>query len=76
MPTNHVGIMKANEEYIPWDILQPQLHALESALHNNEVGLLRKIIKTLVTGYAPSGEIVDWIYMAQEAEALAQRRVD
>ena len=71
MPTNHLGIMKAHEEYIPWVTLQPQIRALEQALYNNDVGMLRKIMKTLVTGYAPNSEIVDWVYLKQEAEASA-----
>jgi len=71
MPTNHSGIMKANEEYIRWGILEPQVRSLEVALQVNDVGAVRRMMQNLVTGYAPNSEIVDWIYMAQEAEALA-----
>ena len=74
MPTNHQGIMKAHEEYIPWESLQPQIHALELALDKNDVGVLRQIMKNLVTGYVPNGEIVDWVFMAQEVEALSHGR--
>ncbi|WP_206538086.1 polysaccharide biosynthesis protein [Rhodoferax saidenbachensis] len=71
MPTNHPGIMKASEEYISWEILEPHIHSLEAALQINDVGVVRQMMQSLVTGYIPAGEIVDWIYMAQEAEALA-----
>lgn len=73
MPTNHPGIMKASEEYIPWDMLEPHIRALEVALQINDVGVVRLIMQSLVTGYVPTGEIVDWVYMAQEAEALTTR---
>jgi FlaA1/EpsC-like NDP-sugar epimerase len=73
MSTNHPGIMKASEEYIFWDALEPHIHALEAALQINDVGVVRQMMQNLVTGYIPTGEIVDWVYMAQEAEALALR---
>lgn len=69
MSTNHPGIMKANEEYIPWDRLEPHIRAMEAALQINDVGVVRQMMQNLVTGYVPTGEIVDWVYMAQEAEA-------
>jgi hypothetical protein len=34
---------------------------------NAAVGLLQQ----LVSGYQPSGEVVDWVHLAQEREALA-----
>jgi hypothetical protein len=35
------------------------------------VGLIRLMMEKLVTGYTPSDEIVDWVYLEQEAEAQA-----
>jgi hypothetical protein len=32
------------------------------------VGTIRLMMKQLVTGYTPSDEIVDWVYLKQEAE--------
>ena len=31
--------------------------------------VIRLMLQKLVPGYTPSDEIVDWVYMAQEAEA-------
>lgn len=68
-PTSHSRIMKAHEEFISWADLEGKLNALEMALNVNDVGVVRLMMQQLVTGYTPSGEIVDWVHMEQEAEA-------
>jgi FlaA1/EpsC-like NDP-sugar epimerase len=68
-PTSHSRIMKAHEEFIPWAELEDKLNALEMALNVNDVGVIRLMMQQLVPGYTPSDEIVDWVYLAQEAEA-------
>ena len=70
-PTSHSRIMKAHEEFIPWAELEGQLRSLEMALNVNDVGVIRLMMEKLVTGYTPSDEIVDWVYLEQEAEAQA-----
>jgi FlaA1/EpsC-like NDP-sugar epimerase len=70
-PTSHSQIMKAHEEFIPWSELEEKLKALEMALNVNDVGIIRLMMEKLVTGYTPSDEIVDWVYLEQEAEAQA-----
>lgn len=70
-PTSHPRIMKAHEDFLPWIELEQKLNALELALNVNDVGVVRLLLKQLVSGYTPSGEIVDWVHLAQEAEASA-----
>ncbi len=70
-PTSHLRIMKAHEEYIPWAELERKLKSLEMALNMNDVGVIRLMMDKLVAGYTPSDEIVDWVYLAQAAEAKA-----
>ena len=70
-PTAHSRIMKAHEEFIPWVDLESKLNALEMALNVNDVSVIRLMMQQLVTGYTPSDEIVDWVYLQQEAEAQA-----
>lgn len=67
--TSHSRIMKAHEDYIVWNDLEPKLQAMEMALNVNDVSVIRLMMEQLVSGYAPTGEIVDWVYLAQEAEA-------
>jgi FlaA1/EpsC-like NDP-sugar epimerase len=67
--TSHPRIMKAQEEFIPWSELEGQLRSLEMALSVNDVSVIRLLMQKLVIGYTPSYEIVDWVYLEQEAEA-------
>lgn len=71
-PTQHPRIMKAHEEFIPWAEFEPKLAALELALNVNDVGAVRLMLQQLVAGYSPSDDIVDWVYLEQEAMAQAQ----
>ncbi|TLS19643.1 MAG: polysaccharide biosynthesis protein [Betaproteobacteria bacterium] len=70
-PTVHPRIMKAHEEFIPWAEFEAKLTALEMALNVNDVGVIRVMMQQLVSGYIPSDDIVDWVYLEQEAEAQA-----
>ena len=68
-PTSHPRIMKAHEDFIPWAELEDRLKSLEIALGVNDVSIIRLMMAKLVSGYTPSAEIVDWVFMEQEAEA-------
>lgn len=70
-PTVHPRIMKAHEEFLPWAEFEAKLTALEMALNVNDVGVIRLMMQQLVVGYIPSDDIVDWVYLEQEAEAQA-----
>jgi FlaA1/EpsC-like NDP-sugar epimerase len=70
-PTSHSRIMKTHEEFVPWADLEAKLKALEMALNVNDVGVIRLMMQQLVNGYTPSDQIVDWVYLEQEAEAQA-----
>ena len=66
LPTTHPRIMKAHEVFLPWDELQGKLNVLTSALDVNNVPLIRSLLKELVPGYQPEGEVVDWVWMENE----------
>ena len=70
-PTQHPRIMKAHEQYLSWAQLQGKLNALSIAMSVNDVPVIRAQLQELVSGYQPSGEVVDWVHMALEREALA-----
>ncbi len=63
MPTSHPRIMKAHEDFLPWDELQAKLGGLRLALDANDVPLISSLLKDLVPGYQPDGEVVDWVWM-------------
>jgi len=66
--TLHPRIMRAQEEFISWDIFEARLSALEVALNANDVGVIHLMMQQLVAGYVPSDEIVDWVYLEQESK--------
>jgi len=71
-PTSHERIMKAHEEFTPWEELESKLNSLQMALNLNEVSVIRLMMKQLILGYTPIDEIVDWIYLEREAEERRQ----
>ena len=63
--THHPRIMKASEEYLPWDELKPWLSNLKSAAHNSDVLMIRTLFKNLIPEYMPEKKIADWVYNEQ-----------
>ena len=72
-PTQHARIMKAHEDFLPWNKLHEKLNALSMAISVNDVPVIRGLLQQLVLGYQPSGEVVDWVHMALEREALVKK---
>ena len=70
-PTAHPRIMKAIEEFIPWEDLEVQLNELTLALKINDVGVTRQMMQQLVPGYRPIDEIVDWVYLEKDGMSKA-----
>lgn len=60
--TCHSMIMSANEDYLPWDIVKVKLSELLGAIDSGDFSLIRTLLRELVSGYTPEGEIVDWFY--------------
>ena len=72
-PTTHSGIIKANEDFIPWAELETSLNSLETLLSVNDVSAIRLMMQKLVAGYTPIHDIVDWVYLEKEAKARVLR---
>ena len=60
--TEHPMIMRANEDHLSWDDFKAVLSELLQALEQDDYGCVRKLLRQTVSGYAPEGEIVDWIH--------------
>ena len=69
LPTSHARIMKAHENFLPWTELQSKLAALGVALDANDVPLIRTLLKELVPGYQPDGDVVDWVWTENASKA-------
>ena len=60
--TEHPMIMSASEDYLPWEVMKVLLTRLLTAVNNDDYTTVRQLLRETVSGYAPDGEIVDWIY--------------
>jgi FlaA1/EpsC-like NDP-sugar epimerase len=67
-PTSHPRIMRARENFLAWERLDPQWQQLQQALASHDMAQIRLGLQALVAGYVPSDEIVDWIHLEQAAE--------
>lgn len=63
--TQHPRIMKAREHYLSWVKLQDKLQELSLAMGSNDVMMIRHLLQQIVSGYQPSGEVVDWVHIEQ-----------
>ena len=61
-------IMCANEDMLSWDELKQRLSQLLDAVDKDDYVRVRQLLRETVSGYAPEGEIVDWIYQQRRAE--------
>ncbi|MCE1049971.1 polysaccharide biosynthesis protein [Pseudomonas alloputida] len=68
-PTVHPMIMVANEDYVTWDVLRERIAVLLNAVAVDDFGRIRQLLRELVNGYVPEGEIVDWIYQQQRQDS-------
>jgi FlaA1/EpsC-like NDP-sugar epimerase len=66
--TQHPMIMTANEDHIGWEVLKAKLSELLSAVDRDDYTRVRQLLRDTVSGYAPEGEIVDWIYQQRRLE--------
>ncbi|CAN7498337.1 polysaccharide biosynthesis protein [Acidovorax sp. LjRoot129] len=53
LPTAHPRILRAREEYRPWDELQASLKALRQAAQAGDHGAMTAMLRQLVPGYQP-----------------------
>jgi FlaA1/EpsC-like NDP-sugar epimerase len=65
-PTQHPRIMQAHEEFMDWKPLQNQLYSINQAIDAHDVHHIRSLLQALVKGYMPTGDLVDWVHMAQD----------
>ena len=67
-PTEHPMIMRADEEHLSWDALKKLLDELLAAVKRDDYERVRQLLREAVSGYAPEGEIVDWIHLQRRIE--------
>ena len=54
--------MKAREDMLAWDELQPHLQILQRAIRHNDIVAIHQTLQILVAGYRSEQKIVDLLY--------------
>lgn len=72
--TEHPKIMRAEEDYLPWDVLEQMLSRLLLACQNLDLPSIRNILMQAVDGFEPSSLSDDlmWAESAIDAEPADQ----
>ena len=60
---------------MPADAFEVLMAKLENALQSNDACAIRDYLAEAVSGYAPTGEIVDWVEMQQRSNTPDALRV-
>ena len=64
--TKHSRILKAQEDFLPYEVLIKYLEQIESAEHIGGVLALKEILKEVVSGYVPEEEIIDVLHLQKQ----------
>jgi FlaA1/EpsC-like NDP-sugar epimerase len=56
-PTDHPGILRANEEFTPWEQLERIIQRFEAAIDRHDVSEVRSLLEATVRGYAPKANV-------------------
>lgn len=60
--TQHPKILRAQDDFIPWQQLESKLNILMTALNHSNVEVVIALLRELVIDYQPTGDIVDWVF--------------
>jgi FlaA1/EpsC-like NDP-sugar epimerase len=59
VPTIHPRILKAHEDFVPWEELRTDIEQLEQAIAANDTATLRAILLKRVSGFTPDAQDSD-----------------
>ena len=62
--TAHPQILRAREEYMPWENLKNEISVIENCVRESDIVELRTVLSRIVNGYVPNKQIVDWTYIS------------
>ena len=64
-PTLHPKIQRAQDPFIAWNELEADLENFAVLISQNNIEVIVSLLRKLVVGYEPSGDLVDWIFSEQ-----------
>src|SRR5690606_20497335 len=60
--TDHPGIMRAEEDFLPWNELESLLNQLATACERLDCTKAREVLLSAVAGYSPTNEVEDLVW--------------
>ncbi len=75
-PTSHPRIMKANEKFVPFDLLRNQLSKMFASLDAHDVVAARSKLAEIVPDYRPADRLVDWVLVASDMAARNEAAIE
>jgi FlaA1/EpsC-like NDP-sugar epimerase len=73
--TTHERIMTAHENKLTWSELEKILNALDEACHNFEHERIREVLLKAPTGFAPTDEICDLVWLERQLESSEKAEI-
>ena len=67
--TEHPKIMRAEEETLPWDVLEGLLNKLDLACMQGDLKEVRSLLMQAVDGFEPKEEVVDLLWGSEAVDA-------
>ena len=64
--TSHKQILRANEDDLPWDVIESLIQELTASCEDMECDLIRRRMESFVDGYNPAMDIVDRLWLRRE----------
>ena len=72
-PTLHTKIKKAEDKFIIWEELEPELKKLENFIQENKAEDIIDLLRNLVNGYTIPLKIVDKVYNSKKPKKVNQK---
>ena len=66
MPLTIKQILRANEDDLPWDVIESLIQEFTASCEDMECDLIRRRMESFVDGYNPALDIVDRIWLRRE----------
>ena len=64
--TEHIRILKAKEDYLPYEELEKYFLMIKDADYNGDTAALKNIFKDVIAGFTPDEDIVDVVYLQNQ----------
>jgi FlaA1/EpsC-like NDP-sugar epimerase len=69
--TDHPSILRAEEDFLPWDELKPLIDQMWQACQRLDCTKAREVLLRSVTGYSPTKELEDLVWRQRNSGARA-----